>query len=1276
MPTKTNKSNGNYVPTLEEYIAEQINLTRNAALNKSLTRTMPRVPKGIKRGEQWNRVTQKVEPIYENGNSCAYTFADNYGLNFTSSEDFRQNHKKYGFKQTNWENRKAGDGVLVLGDDNVAKHTMMYDSDNNQGQPLYNHSNGGDNEYAIRKKARYPLDNSKRLIYTYTGTPQDSTAWTNEYKQLYGNRMKCGGRRKAQLGLDIQYGGRAIPIGKNMVYFDGNSHAAGGIGVGNDLEVEGGEVGERKGNSLRVFSAVPFLRGVSPAQLVMGGANPDKVFKAQENFKDRNRINDDGTTYKNGGKHKALIGTEEGIKDNTYVAPINVEQTFIPFTGVKKVLYDSVPKNAVGQRLASGAINIVSPEFDLLTGVRGLANMVRPKTYKSIINNTDYTPAISELDNAANQGIQMGRDYINNPIVQATTEHNRQLYKRLFGKPQNMIYIDDTGKKVLAKQRGELLSTSLEEPVKYKFSKLPDKEAGSYIRSKDGVGNITIAEGLSPIKTKNTAFHETLHHARYGNFDGIIYDLKAEKLFPNNSYLMAGHEAAANTAEVGRDMGLAIGQKYPGMKVFKEMISKLPKPYYKDVVINSAKLDTPRDYKRFWDALTGKYFTTAGSIVTGVNLTNTNKKKFGGSMIYTINGNVKNGLMSARPKAQYGKTIKINRDSYETVDEAVERYKQLYRIRYGKEPSKADVNRVAWVKTLETAIAGDPNLVTGYGPNVGVRGPNVTKIVSGANKGRQIARTQTAVRNKNVKSATQQRQAINTKVSQAARNERLSQFERWQQGEAFEASTMPTDAVTVNRQPISTGVRSGRKGRVDDVVAIERSQRGVDPLSSKSEFSVYDKAYAKKANNKMNQFASALLASGTGGIIAGSIAYNDIVGDTIYDNKQSKEKQFNLNTNSNIDKSINPNIKVKSNSSSTTKVNNKNTNNDYVSTTKPNTGESYVINPLTGEWIRNGVTETSEPSVKGTTKVSSSTSSAPRGRGTQSSKTTASTKPVNVEAKQPKLVERPKENLYITGIKNNAVKSPLMIGMEKISVKPASSSTGDGTQLKEGRWIGQYKSTTPGDWIGLGANVLGSIGSYFITKSAIDKLPKPVRPALYQAAKLKTNYNINPQLTELREAEQVNREAVRRNTQSSNTSLAREQRLMNKSRNERNILYGQKENIETQLINQDKLNRQQVAAQNIAAYNDYLNRIYANKVTQNQAKVSNVNNLISGLTGGVNSILGSIESRRMTNNTLRAIAAANPNVDARLIGGFDYYIDPVSKKKYNKNQQYVGTIND
>ena len=254
----------------------------------------------------------------------------------------------------------------------------------------------------------------------------------------------------------------------------------------------------------------------------------------------------------------------------------------------------------------------------------------------------------------------------------------------------------------------------------------------------------------------------------------------------------------------------------------------------------------------------------------------------------------------------------------------------------------------------------------------------------------------------------------------------------------------------------------------------------------------------------------------------------------------------------------------------------------------------------------------------------------------------------------------------MTGIKNNTI-TPLRAGMEKIK---SPSPTGSGTQTKDGRWIGQYKTTNVGDWIGLGSNLAGSVASYFMTKNAINKMPEPIKPVMAQAAKLKTRYNVEPQLTELREAEQMNRAAVRRNTQSSNTSLAREQRLMNEARGARNTLYGQKENIETQLINQDKLNRQSVMRDNIRTYNEYLNRVTATKMAQNEMRASNINNLISGLTGS-----GNIETRRATNNTLQAIAAANPNVDARLIGGFDYYIDPITKKKYNKNQQYVGTIN-
>lgn len=173
------------IPTQEEYIAEQIDARKASALEKSLSRTMPRVPQGIKTGERWNPVTKKVEDIHECGPSCAYTFSDNYGQNWMSSEDFKQNHANYGWKQVPWEQRQPGNAVLIVDDSGTARHTMMYDSDNVQGQPLFNHSNGGHDESAIRKKAKYPHHNPY-LTYEFVGTPADSTRWINDYKKMYG----------------------------------------------------------------------------------------------------------------------------------------------------------------------------------------------------------------------------------------------------------------------------------------------------------------------------------------------------------------------------------------------------------------------------------------------------------------------------------------------------------------------------------------------------------------------------------------------------------------------------------------------------------------------------------------------------------------------------------------------------------------------------------------------------------------------------------------------------------------------------------------------------------------------------------------------------------------------------------------------------------------------------------------------------------------------------------------------------------------------------------
>lgn len=200
---------------------------------------------------------------------------------------------------------------------------------------------------------------------------------------------------------NIVRGGAAIPIGKkNFYYMQGRKHEQGGIDIGRNaktgLEVEGEEVMQVTPNEVRVYSSVPFLRGVSPAELVLNGVDANKVFAAQEKYKDNNRINDDGTKYRTGGNiYKQNVKTV--VADNT-----NINKPII-FDTVERVVSSSDKLNVpIGtkyselsskqkiQLLSSDKLNkdkkglkIVSPEFDILTGIRGLTNLP-----KGFINNS------------------------------------------------------------------------------------------------------------------------------------------------------------------------------------------------------------------------------------------------------------------------------------------------------------------------------------------------------------------------------------------------------------------------------------------------------------------------------------------------------------------------------------------------------------------------------------------------------------------------------------------------------------------------------------------------------------------------------------------------------------------------------------------------------------------------------------------------------------------------------------------------------------------------
>lgn len=270
--------------------------------------------------------------------------------------------------------------------------------------------------------------------------------------------------------------------------------------------------------------------------------------------------------------------------------------------------------------------------------------------------------------------------------------------------------------------------------------------------------------------------------------------------------------------------------------------------------------------------------------------------------------------------------------------------------------------------------------------------------------------------------------------------------------------------------------------------------------------------------------------------------------------------------------------------------------------------------------------------------VTKSSGKTPRGGGSKSSQSTQSTS-----------TKIPPTAVYNRNLPKVEANIPTTLPV-------STSNPAKGTTSSDGKGQGKFKNLTTADWIGLGSNVAGSLASYFASRRAINKMRGPGQPTLISANKLKTKYNINPQLDRIREDKFEAYRDIDSNTASSRVSLARKQRVRNAAGQAVNELYGNKENIETNLINQDRRNQQSVRQFNAQQYNQYIDRKTAFDNGIREAKVTNINNLFSGINAGIQDMISRYENRKALNNTIGAMRASAPNVDDRIMrdAGVDY----------------------
>jgi hypothetical protein len=268
---------------------------------------------------------------------------------------------------------------------------------------------------------------------------------------------------------------------------------------------------------------------------------------------------------------------------------------------------------------------------------------------------------------------------------------------------------------------------------------------------------------------------------------------------------------------------------------------------------------------------------------------------------------------------------------------------------------------------------------------------------------------------------------------------------------------------------------------------------------------------------------------------------------------------------------------------------------------------------------------------------------APR-RESGKSKSKPAAKPAEPTKPAPKFVDL---NTMIQGINTRGAQTPTRI--EPRTIEGASTNTGVPDVIESPRKrLALFDKLDTNDIIGLAGNIGGTVASAINTRKALNNMEAPSEPMYEIPAAMKTYFNIRPQISEINENTRRSMDDVTANTSSSRVALQRKQRLRNTGQYAKNNLYGQKENIETQLINQDRLNRQRVGSRNTAAYNDWRNRTTQFRNAIREQKASSLNNMFSGINAGLQDMLSRIENRRNYNNTLGIYDATHPNTDKRL----------------------------
>lgn len=1154
---------------------------------------------------------------------------------------------------------------------------------------------------------------------------------------------------------NVVAGGIAQPLGNNFFYMNGRKHSQGGIDIGpsdkTGIEVEDGEVVETNGNELKVYSAQPIINGVSPAKLIMGGANPNKVFKAQEDFKDRNGINDDGT--------KAKYGKEKYVakSDNTRVTPImesprnsGIKQgDFIYYPETYRIANNTLEKVPARKEVNMTPLEQINPEFDILLGGAGVLRGVDKATkvamaldknisrtsQKAITKGRDALGYYSISPNIRyNLSVNNGRKALGVKPTKLLEAPRKQLTSNI-GKYKDFVNILDSDGKVI--DIPDVLQTNIDDTraflktfnkwnARYGYDPIPlsaaknpkqaDKlikdrllEHNTFVRgvyetgNEENINNILRRNGIEPTAENRAKYYASTYAPDTGagragfnssyNGEGTIYS--SNSLSTAIGYAKAKHrnekdgfvvsvrrpikfegtrENWVKNADFAFDnskqRSLYIDYELPYLlrygKSARTELSKNKNIPYKDIIskVNKdySKLHGYNGYiankiKRFINDPDIKYKPS-------YQITGNAKKDYINDVIGREIGNLP--IYNHRVGNTYAYNIfekrGIDPNSYIM---ASFNGKEFDIIKYDDLFSNTHIIDKIPEKEVKDAYYKDINNKLG-------------KLVSN-NYRKYVEKQFDKLYNKDIN--------IELRKSKRISNNELKEYIK---SKGIHPENKKYNVITSERlrktsrnkgNPYQHFIFTGDVGKQGlDVVDIKdvNSEEFKHIFNTRQHTGKYSKGYSRKSRKFGGKDMIVSISgnvknglihfpSSTGGLrdkfaVGGTRInrhgrtweYDEQIGAyvPITNRTINRTSAYPINKSARGETIIGSDYTFRNGRWS--KNNNVNTNTNKPNVDNGNRRPQYYAErrlPLfeDGAGITSGLVRAgwSHGNNKG---VSINNTNIPSLSATKSSgKTPRRGRSKSSQSTQSISTKTPPTAVYNRNLPKVEASIPTTL--------PVSTNTpAQGTKYSDGKGQGRFKNLTTADWIGLGSNVAGSLASYFASKRAINKMRGPGQPTLISANKLKTKYNINPQLDRIREDKFEAYRDIDSNTASSRVSLARKQRVRNAAGQAVNELYGNKENIETNLINQDRRNQQSVRQFNAQQYNQYIDRKTAFDNGIREAKVTNINNLFSGINAGIQDMISRYENRKALNNTIGAMRASAPNVDDRIMkdAGVDY----------------------